>query len=362
LPSFRNFAMPGGAHNGVNRRRSTISEDLESRRSPASQRQGQDHEAAASTEDPDESKGERLIDALDQVQKGSTFFRGFEGPEIQMLSTYVSHVEFDDGELIAASGEHASWCGILLSGRIDAVSSSGDVLGSLTKGHIVGEMALFRGGTRMCDMRSNGQGSLAAILFSDIEKMYHANAPTAQKLLVKFGQAASAKLVFPHPPPSTSSPKRSNKEKGGGKGDVGDVRDSVVPTHAALRHQVAQDALVGRGLDHIEASELLKCLSITSFGEGQVLMKRGNALSFVGLVLEGTVRDGGEERGVGELIGEWWSLSGCTDALAMEPLPRFPRPAPHASLRPHMRRPFSTSNQPPRPCTACAHRSSAPPQ
>ena len=241
---------------------------------------------------------------LSNVQKTGNYFRGFEDAEIDYLASYMSFMTYKDGELIAANGEEATWCGVLLSGHIDARTSAGKTLGTLRKGHILGEMALFRGGLRMADLVGVGAGTVATLLFADLQAMYRESPKITHRLMVKFGQAAADKLIFPHAPPEPMADRGR--------------------TTFAVKHQVAAKALEARGLEKREAHELLKSLVVRDFAQGEVLLQRGKLLGFIGIVLNGFVADGGNDRGVGELVGEW-----CAQAH------RHPPPPPH--WRAHVR-------------------------
>ena len=260
---------------------------------PSAMRPSQRHLVSGDTEDD-------FKEVVDNVQKRAPFFRGFDAEEIDYLVEYFSEVKFNNGDLIAANGEQASWCGILLSGQVDAVTSSGTVLGSLAAGSILGEMALFRGGKRMADMVAKGSGTLAALLFDDIPTMYANNPRATHKLMLAFAKAGAAKLMLPHPFPSASTADQSPKP----------ARRSNDGKDEMFRHTVAQQALEKRGLDHRETTKLLGSLDVLEFSPGQVVFQRGRLLTHIGIVLQGSVIDGGHERGVGELVGEWWAVSG----------------------------------------------------
>ena len=145
---------------------------------------------------------ETFREQLESVQKTGMCFSGFNEDELDFLVEYLSYLTYTNGELLASCGEEASWCGIVLTGLLDAVLEDGEILGTLRKGQIVGEMALFRGGKRLCDIVGQSSGSLACVLFADLPAMYLQNPQVTQKLMHKFGQAASSKLIFPHPMPS----------------------------------------------------------------------------------------------------------------------------------------------------------------
>ena len=269
---------------------------------------------------------ENFCAQLESVQKTGMCFSGFNADELDFLVEYLSYITYMEDELLASCGEEASWCGIVLTGLLDAVLEDGEILGTLRKGQIVGEMALFRGGKRLCNIVGQSSGSLACLLFADLPAMYLHNPQVTQKLMHKFGQAASSKLVFPHPMPSNRAvganapeaalaraaarrPRTKSQETLGlPEGAQGPILSDV-----SVRHQVATMSLEARGFDKLEALELLKCLVLHNFSAGQVILQRDRSLNFIGIVLRGSIVECAavrRERGVGELVGEWWVLSG----------------------------------------------------
>ena len=199
----------------------------------------------------------------------------------------------------AIAGEDATWVGILLTGRINAVTRMGDLLGTLQPGAIVGEMAFFRGEKRMCDLVSDGPVMLATMLFTDIPALLMANPKAANKLLLCFGTAAAYKLVFPHPLPEGNLTDKAGSSR----------RGKTVMDLAAM-YAPAVDALVALGLLNFEAAELIKWLTITEFRVNQVVLQEAKELRHVTLVLRGTVLDGEVTHAAGEFIGGWWLLTG----------------------------------------------------
>jgi CRP-like cAMP-binding protein len=217
-------------------------------------------------------------ETLSQVQKVGTFFHGFGDDEIDTIFPFLTHFPFQDGDLLAQKGEQASWVGVLLTGQLDAKTDDGKVLGQLKPGFIVGEMALFRGGTRFCDLVGNGAGALAALLFADIPRMFDTAPTLAYRLVVAFGKAAAAKFVLPHPPPSGQPTK---PPPGGRTG-----RRNSVATESAVQRRALTEALGRRGLASKEVAQLLGVLIVSEFGPGAVLMQEGRELRHVGIVME----------------------------------------------------------------------------
>ena len=328
----KRVAMAAGTKEESGARRGSIKDSLEAKNKegsikPLARRPSQRNVLAM---DEVNVEAENFREQLDSVQKTGMYFHGFDEDEVDFLVDFLSYMTFTDGELIAAKGEEASWCGILLTGLLDAVLEDGTILGTLRKGQIVGEMALFRGGKRMCDMVGQGSGALGALLFADLPAMYRNEPRITQKLMAKFGMAASSKLVFPHKMPEPASAAAgapsaaralARRAKAKSDGDVKDVSRAAealdnlpagpeVLSDLSVRHQVAAKSLEERGLEKLEAIELLKSLVLLDFTAGQLLLQRDHTLGFIGIVLRGSILDGKRERGIGELVGEWWALSG----------------------------------------------------
>ena len=204
-----------------------------------------------------------IKEMLRDIQRAAPFFHGFTDEEIDAIYPFLTHFPFEDGDLLAAQGEDASWVGIVLKGKLDAMTEEGKVLGSVEPGRIVGEMSLFRGGMRFCDLVGHGKGELVAILFSDLPDMYASAPHVAHKLIMAFGKAATAKLVFSHPLPSSAALANSHSAP------------AASPTkRLAVRHKLAVGALVKRGLSEAEAERLMKLMVIEPFTPMQACAAR----------------------------------------------------------------------------------------
>ena len=247
-------------------------------------------------------------ETLSQVQKTSKFFHGFTDAEIDELFPFLSHFPFDHGDLLAQAGEDASWSGILLTGDLHARDDTqGHV--HLKPGAVVGEMALFRGGKRYCDIVGRGSGALAVLFYDDIPAMIAKQPALAIKLMSVFGRAASCKFVLSHELPGAANVSVASlplKGPGmtkaiGGGGGGGDL-----PT----KHKLVAQSLERRGLSESEASELLRGLIIEDVGPFATLLTGGRVINYVALVLNGALMEGEIMRGIGEFVGSWAALSG----------------------------------------------------
>ena len=258
-----------------------------------------------------------LKETLAQVQKTSKYFHGFTDAEIDIMFPFLTHFPFNHGDQLAQAGEDASWVAVLLTGRLHAVDGNKDVLIDLQPGAIVGEMALFRGGTRYCDIVGRGTGALAALLFDDIPRMLSEAPAVTLKLIAAFGRAASSKFVQPQPLPAalkgaspaaaaassalTAPPAASPSKRAIRRNDSSEL---------SLRHRVLVQSLQKRGLTDVEAGELLKWLVIDEFAPNAQLLQEGRTLAHVIFVIGGAVLEGENQRGVGEIAGSWAALSG----------------------------------------------------
>jgi hypothetical protein len=132
---------------------------------------------------------------LSAIQGHSSSFRGFSEEELDELFPLLAFIEFDHGDPIMKCGEEASWAGILLSGALEAVAPGGAVLGQVHRGAIVGEMSLFRGGKRGCDMRATSTGTIAVLRYIVMDRLADAN--LLHKLTLVFGKEAYLHTLFP---------------------------------------------------------------------------------------------------------------------------------------------------------------------
>ena len=263
---------------------------------------------------------ETLKATLADVQRHSPFFQDFADEEINALFTCLTLFPFKNGDCLAIKGEPASWCGILLTGQIEPTDEeTGQKHPMLTPGAMVGEMSLFRGGVRYCDMIGRGNGALAALLYEDLAELYTKVPTIAHKLIAAFGKSAASKLVHLNPLPSgpplpshplfsavnSSSP--SSQRAGGIQRSKTSELTSADP---AVRLKVISSALQSRGLDEDDSLELLKALTVEEYQPNQTIYAESKRVQHVGIVLSGSVTEGELTKGAGDMVGAWFALSG----------------------------------------------------
>jgi CRP-like cAMP-binding protein len=131
--------------------------------------------------------------ALSAIQCVSQDFRGFTESQLDELLPFLDFIDFSEGQEIVTQGEDASWFGLLLGGQLE-VRHGSHVLATLTPGRIVGEIAFFRGGKRGASMIGISAGTVAAVQFGSMPRLFEKSATTATTLVRAMGRAAVRKM------------------------------------------------------------------------------------------------------------------------------------------------------------------------
>ena len=118
----------------------------------------------------------------------------FSVEDMSNLSQHLHFFDFDEGELVMQNGEVATWVGIVLSGEL-AATAGGQVVGRMTAGKVVGELAFFAGGTRHADVLGARDGLIAFIMMPNLEELFESCPQTATKLVRAFGASSVAQLA-----------------------------------------------------------------------------------------------------------------------------------------------------------------------
>lgn len=114
-----------------------------------------------------EDDGARL---LVEAQANSQYFRGFL-QDIDVLTKALSIVHFDPAETILQEGEPGTWVGLLLSGSLEVIVG-GKCLRVMQPGDFVGEMILWFGGVRQGTVRGGAEGGVVgSVLVSELHEL-----------------------------------------------------------------------------------------------------------------------------------------------------------------------------------------------
>jgi hypothetical protein len=129
-------------------------------------------------------------------------------------------------------------------------------------GSVLGEMAMFRGGKRGCDMRASNAGQIAVLRFALLSSI--TSVRLVQKLMMAFGREAYLHSVHPQATPSSAYAEASSG------------------TFAA-----AQTVLLRHGWTQRELAPLFEQLTVSAIEAGGSILMKGRTIDFIVLVLQG---------------------------------------------------------------------------
>ena len=138
-------------------------------------------------------KGEDAIELLARTQECSAYFRDFDFQQLLDLVSELTILYFKEGESVLQQGEPATFFGVILKGSLMPVVGDKPVGSARIVGDIVGEMALFTGGTRNVSIVASEDGYLAVFQFTQLERLKRTNPGLATKLNHQLATAAFEK-------------------------------------------------------------------------------------------------------------------------------------------------------------------------
>ena len=136
-----------------------------------------------SSETQDQLEAESL---LRDARERSPFLKALDSGDLASLAQAVSIVGFDAGEQVMMKGQTATWVGIVLSGEL-AATVGDSVVGRMSAGKIVGELAFFAGGQRHADVKGSTAGFIAFIMTQHLLQLFRDSPGTGAKLVRAFG-------------------------------------------------------------------------------------------------------------------------------------------------------------------------------
>ena len=138
---------------------------------------------------------EQAIELLHQTQQVSPYFRDFDFQQLLDLSDELTILHFRAGETVLFQGQPATFFGVLLQGSLLPVVGDAPVGEQRAVGDIIGEMALFSGGTRNVSMVATADGYLAVVQFAQLEQLKGSNPGLADKINDQLARAALSKQI-----------------------------------------------------------------------------------------------------------------------------------------------------------------------
>ena len=133
---------------------------------------------------------------LARVKTSCVVFKDLTPSEMAQLSKEVDMLDFRASETILHEGEPASFFGVVLTGSVAPM-----IMGQLkteyelTEGELVGEMALFSGGTRGASVVATSDGLLAIFRFSELERLGDASMGDDTSLATKIFRSLALFVV-----------------------------------------------------------------------------------------------------------------------------------------------------------------------
>jgi NTE family protein len=137
---------------------------------------------------------EKQFQVVRVIQK-LRLFKGLEAEEVQRLLPICRFRDFETGEEIYAAGSQSREMLILLTGRINVVGATGELLAEIEPGHSVGEMGVFTGEPRSARIVSSEDSRGIAITKAELEKQLGVNIDLYIKILKNLVSIMCERLV-----------------------------------------------------------------------------------------------------------------------------------------------------------------------
>ncbi len=112
---------------------------------------------------------------LPELLKGTYLVAGLSDEQIAQVAEIAELRPYASGQALARIGEEAVNLFVVIEGNLIETTADGDRLGEISKGSIIGEIALVDARPRTANVVSIGQVSVAAIPISDLRKLMNAN-------------------------------------------------------------------------------------------------------------------------------------------------------------------------------------------
>jgi CRP/FNR family transcriptional regulator, cyclic AMP receptor protein len=122
----------------------------------------------------------------------------FEWKEIESIAKYFYVSKAAKGSTIFNEGARNAEMYLIVEGSVtvvkEDVSSRGKVLSVITKGKVIGEMALFDGQPRSAKVIANDDATMLVLSRDNLDRFINDTPKLAAKLLLKLGALISYKL------------------------------------------------------------------------------------------------------------------------------------------------------------------------
>lgn len=123
-------------------------------------------------------------------------FDGMNKDEILEVIERSTIVHFAPEDSIVREGDYSEEMYLVLSGTVEARSSSGDVLSVLSAGQLFGEIGLIARDKRSASVFGVEEGQALVLTQNDLRKLMIGNAEIAAKLLLNLSRMLCERLVY----------------------------------------------------------------------------------------------------------------------------------------------------------------------
>ena len=228
---------------------------------------------------------------LRKCQNTSKFWRGFSEEDVQTLVKRMKFIKVKNGESIINEDDVGSFVAVLLNGSANIYARKNIKVGTVVKGDLVGENALFEGDRRTASVVSSSNSTVLALFDTkDIVDTY-LNYPDIGLNLVRILACSGMNKLNQRC--LLNSPKE----------ELSHVRTCSVSRMSRYlndAHQVNRG--LGEGISDKELDFLAKRVTLLIYEEGAQIINEGMIANYVFFILEGGVvaKVGGKK---GEKIG-----------------------------------------------------------
>ena len=137
---------------------------------------------------------EKQYQVVKVIQK-LELFKGLAAEQVQRLLPICHFKDFESGDEVYAAGSQSREMLILLTGGINVVGNTGELLAEISPGASVGEMGVFTGEPRSADIVAAENSRGIAITKAELGKLLDMNPDLYIKLLNNLVAILSNRLV-----------------------------------------------------------------------------------------------------------------------------------------------------------------------
>jgi CRP/FNR family cyclic AMP-dependent transcriptional regulator len=137
---------------------------------------------------------ERQYQVVRVIQK-LELFKGLEAEQVKRLLTICQFQDFEAGDEVYAAGSQSREMLVLLTGCINVLGETGELLAEITPGSSVGEMGVFTGEPRSAAIVTAEKSRGIAITKWELEKLLEENPDLYIKVLKNLVAILSNRLV-----------------------------------------------------------------------------------------------------------------------------------------------------------------------